>query len=304
MRRHRGAVPTNALDMRRVSRRFRAGIDGCSAVVTALRDVSLRVARGECVGVCGPSGAGKTTLLLVAAGLLAPDTGAVWRASTEWVDEASDALGFLSVRGALAYAQSQRELAGRACDGDLAAILQRAELAEVAQLRVGQLTAGLRARLRIAHALLARPALLCIDEPLAGIGPVERRSYAAFLATLQRAGMALLLSARHRALLAPVAARVVTLDAGRILDATEDPGAIELHVRTPGSAAGLLAAHLTGVERHGRTVRVPLARASAEEILSTCLALGIRVRGSRIVSAGTTGRVAEPEAPSLLDDAS
>ncbi|MBI1809558.1 MAG: ATP-binding cassette domain-containing protein [Gemmatimonadetes bacterium] len=297
-------MSSNALDMRRVSRRFRAGIDGCSAVVTALREVSLRVARGECVGVCGPSGAGKTTLLLVAAGLLSPDAGAVWRASAEWVDEASDALGFLTVRGALEYALSQRELAGRSCDGDLAAILERAELAEVAGSRVGQLTAGFRARLRVAHALLARPALLCIDEPLAGIGPVERRRYATFLASLQRDGMALLLSARHRALLAPVAARVVTLDAGRLLDASEDPGAIELHVRTPIAAAGILASHLTGVERRGRTLRVPLARASAEEILSTCLALGIRVRGSRIVSAGPPGRVAEPDAHEELDDAS
>jgi ABC-type multidrug transport system ATPase subunit len=297
-------VPTNALDLRRVTRRFRAGIDGCSAVVTALRDVSLQVARGECVGVCGASGAGKTTLLLIAAGLLTPDAGAVWRASASWVDESSDALGFLTVRAALEYARTQRELAGRDADDDLDGILARTALAEVAHVRVAQLTPGFRARLRMAHALLERPVLLCADDPIAGLDAAERRRYAAFLGDLQRAGHALLLSARHRALLAPLAVRVVTLEAGRLLDADADPGALELDVHTPRVAAGILSSHLTGVERRGRVVRVPLARISAEEILSACLALGIRVRGSRIVSAGTPSRVAERPDVSALDDAS
>ncbi len=285
-------MSTNALDLRRVSRRFRAGIDGCSAVVTALQGVSLQVARGECVGLCGAPGAGKTTLLLIAAGVLHPDAGAVWRAPAAWVDESSDALGFLTVRAAIEYAQTQAELAGRDADGDVDGVLARAALAEVAHVRVAQLTAGCRARLRVAHALLTRPVLLCIDDPLAGLDAAERRRYAAFLGGLQRAGLAVLLSARHRALLAPVAARVVTLHAGRLLDADADPAALELDVRPP-AAAAVLAGHFIGVQRRGRRVQVPLARVSAEEILSACLALGIRVRGSRIVSAPMPGRVAE-----------
>ena len=297
-------MSATALDLRRVSRRFRAGIDGCSAVVTVLREVSLQVGRSECVGICGAAGSGKTTLLLLAAGLLSPDSGAVWRAPAAWVDEASDALGFLTVRAALEYARTQRDLAGRDTDDDVPGILARAALTEVAHLRVGQLTAGFRARLRVAHALLERPVLLCIDDPLAGLAASERRRYAAFLAELQRAGHAILVTARHRALLSPVAARVVTLHAGRLLDADADPGALELEVHGPLAAEGLLAAHHAGVVRHGRALRIPLARASAEEILSTCLALGIRVRGSRIVASANPGRVAEGGAPAELDDAS
>lgn len=297
-------MSTTALDLRRVSRRFRAGIDGCSAAVIALREVSLQVARGESVGVCGASGAGKTTLLLVAAGLLTPDSGAVWRAPAAWVDEASDALGFLSVRAGLEYTRTQRELAGRDADDDLDGVLRLTALLEVAQLRVAQLTPGLRARLRVAHALIARPVLLCIDDPLAGLDAAERRRYAAFVGDLQRAGHALLLSARHRALLAPIAARVVTLHAGRLVDIAGNAGALELDVHAPAVAAGLLASHLTGVARRGHTVHVPMARASAEEILSTCLALGIRVRGSRIVTAATPNRVAEHPAAMEFDDAS
>lgn len=297
-------MSTTALDLRRVSRRFHAGIDGCSATVTALREVSLQVVRGESVAVCGPPGAGKTTLLLVAAGVLAPDSGAVWRAPAAWVDDSSDALGFLTVRAALEYARTQRDLAGRDAVDDLDGVLRQTALLEVAQRRVAELTPGFRARLRVAHALLARPVLLCIDDPLAGLDAAERRRYAAFVGDLQRAGHALLLAARHRALLAPIAARVVALHAGRLVGIDGDAGALELDVRAPAVAAGLLASHLTGVARRGRTVHVPMARASAEEILSTCLALGISVRGSRIVSATSPSRVAEGPALDEFDDAS
>ena len=297
-------MSTTALDLRRVSRRFRAGIDGCSATVSALREVSLQVARGESVGVCGAAGAGKTTLLLVAAGLLTPDAGAVWRAPAAWVDGASDALGFLTVRAALEYARTQRAQAGREPADDLDGVLRLTALCEVERLRVAELTPGFRARLRVAHALLARPVLLCIDDPLAGLDAAERRRYAAFVGDLRRAGHGLLFAARHRALLAPIAARIVNLQAGRLVDVAGDAGALELDVPAPAVAAGLLASHLTGVARRGRTVRVPMARASAEEILSTCLALGIRVRGSRIVSAATPSRVAEHPAEMEFDDAS
>jgi energy-coupling factor transporter ATP-binding protein EcfA2 len=70
-------VPTPALELIAVSRRYRAGLAGCSGEVAALDRVSLRVERGECVGVVGGPGAGKTTLLLCAAGLLRPDSGIV-----------------------------------------------------------------------------------------------------------------------------------------------------------------------------------------------------------------------------------
>src|SRR5688500_4932254 len=66
-----------ALEMRRVVKRYRAGIRGCSAGIDVLRDVDLRVHAGESVGVVGAPGAGKSTLLLVASGAMRPDDGAV-----------------------------------------------------------------------------------------------------------------------------------------------------------------------------------------------------------------------------------
>jgi hypothetical protein len=85
-----------ALELISVSRRYRAGLSGCSGEVAALDRVSLRVERGEFVGLVGGPGAGKTTLLLCAAGLLRPDSGIVrgsgvtYAASIERFEEIGD----------------------------------------------------------------------------------------------------------------------------------------------------------------------------------------------------------------------
>jgi energy-coupling factor transporter ATP-binding protein EcfA2 len=88
-----------ALELIAVSRRYRAGLAGCSGEVAALDRVSLRVERGEIVGLVGGPGAGKTTLLLCAAGLLRPDAGIVrghgvtYAASIERFEEIGDDRG-------------------------------------------------------------------------------------------------------------------------------------------------------------------------------------------------------------------
>jgi energy-coupling factor transporter ATP-binding protein EcfA2 len=65
------------LELRGVSRSYRAGIPGCCASALALRDVSLVLQPGELVALGGRRGSGKSTLLLIAAGLMRPDAGVV-----------------------------------------------------------------------------------------------------------------------------------------------------------------------------------------------------------------------------------
>ncbi|MEO7084183.1 MAG: ATP-binding cassette domain-containing protein [Gemmatimonadaceae bacterium] len=66
-----------ALELRSVTKRYLAGIHGCSAQADALRGVDLSVLEGESVAVVGGAGTGKSTLLFLAAGLLIPDHGVV-----------------------------------------------------------------------------------------------------------------------------------------------------------------------------------------------------------------------------------
>ena len=212
-------MPTAALTLESVTRRFRAGVPGCSAEVTALTDVSLHVARGECVGVAGSAGSGKTTLLMCAAGLLAPDAGTVRSARCAYASAHGVAHPFLGVRASLEFAASVRELEGDSTEPDIDGLLAQTGLSELGRSRIGTLTPGMRARTVVAHLLLGAPRVLCIDDPLSALSAVERLHFASLLQALCSEGVAVILSARDPALCDGVANRVVLLQGGRVIEA-------------------------------------------------------------------------------------
>jgi ABC-type multidrug transport system ATPase subunit len=246
-RAHLAAVLPIALELRSVTRRYRAGVAGCSGAVTALDRVSLTVAAGECVGVAGAPGAGKSTLLLCAAGILRPDEGSV-RSLTA---------AFVARRGS-----SEAQLGSHAA---------------------------------LTHALGAAPRVLCLDDPLSLLDAPARDRYVALLNELRAAGIAVLVSGRDPAALAASASRVITLDAGRILRATARRRTLELEVGMPSFAAAALAGRIPSVRRLGHALRVALDDVTAEQVLSECRQLGIRVHGSRVITTAAAGRVAEPD---------
>jgi ABC-type multidrug transport system ATPase subunit len=240
-------VPPLALELCSVTRRYRAGVTGCSGEVTALDRVSLTVATGECVGVAGAPGSGKSTLLLCAAGILRPHEGTVRAVPA----------AFVARRGS-----------GEAQLGSHAAL---------------------------ANALRAAPRLLCLDDPLALLDESARERYLTLLHELRGAGVAVLISGRNPQALDSSSSRIVMLESGRISRAVQRRRTLELEVGMPSYAATALANRIPSVRRLGHALRVALDEVTAEEVLSACLALGIRVHGSRVITTAAPGRVAEAE---------
>jgi putative ABC transport system ATP-binding protein len=236
-----------ALELRSVTRRYRAGVTGCSGEVTALDRVSLTVAPGECVGVAGAPGSGKSTLLLCAAGILRPHEGTVRAVPA----------AFVARRGS-----SEAQLGSHAA---------------------------------LTHALRAAPRLLCLDDPLALLDESARERYVTLLHKLRGAGVAVLISGRNPQALDSSSSRIVTLESGRISRAVQRRRTLELEVGMPSYAATALANRIPSVRRLGHALRVALDDVTAEEVLSACLALGIRVHGSRVITTAALGRVAEAE---------
>jgi putative ABC transport system ATP-binding protein len=236
-----------ALELRSVTRRYRAGVTGCSGEVTALDRVSLTVAPGECVGVAGAPGSGKSTLLLCAAGILRPHEGTVRAVPA----------AFVARRGS-----SEAQLGSHAA---------------------------------LTHALRAAPRLLCLDDPLALLDESARERYVTLLHKLRGAGVAVLISGRNPQALDSSSSRIVTLESGRISRAVQRRRTLELEVGMPSYAATALANRIPSVRRLGHALRVALDDVTAEEVLSACLALGIRVHGSRVITTAAPGRVAEAE---------
>jgi molybdate transport system ATP-binding protein len=201
-------------------------------------DAALRARPGEPIALLGPNGAGKSTLLAALAGLLAIDGGRIAMGEAVLDDPAADVFvpperrpvgvvlqspalfPHLDARDNVAFglrAGGMRRAAARAA---AEAELDRHGLADLAGRRPAALSGGQAARVALVRALIRRPALLLLDEPLAAIDaagrPALRAQLAADLAAF--AGAAVLVTHDVRDAQA-LAARVVVLDDGRVVQA-------------------------------------------------------------------------------------
>jgi ABC-2 type transport system ATP-binding protein len=155
---------------------------------TAVDDLSFDVARGEVLGFLGPNGAGKSTTLRVLAGFLDPTEGAVTVAGHDMATESLEArrcIGYMPEGVPLypemrvvEYLRFRAELklvarAARASYVDDA--MTKAGVLDVASMRIGHLSKGYRQRVGLADALVARPPLIILDEPTAGLDPNQIR---------------------------------------------------------------------------------------------------------------------------------
>jgi ABC-2 type transport system ATP-binding protein len=160
----------------------------------ALRGVSFEATAGEQVAVIGPNGAGKTTLLSILAGISKPDEGEVGSVNGEvgWVPQQAALYRRLTVEeNLLLFAR----LEGR---GDPRASAE--EMLELTGLRdrrseiVARLSGGNQQRINIAIGLLARPAVLLLDEPSVGLDPRQRARLWEFVSGLAGRGTTVIFS--------------------------------------------------------------------------------------------------------------
>jgi ABC-type multidrug transport system ATPase subunit len=287
---------TPALELRAVSKRFEAGVTGCSLVVDALRCIDLIVRRAELVAIAGPRGAGKTTLLRCAAGMLRPTSGEIrWLGDARAVRPGTVALAsehaaydlFLTVREtmevvAAAHCGSPKIPAERVCRA-----IDAGGLSDVADARITLLSRSHRARLALAQALLTQPQILLADELLTGHDTQDRTELAQRLLTLAGEGVAVLLAARDARAVESLPARLLALDQGELCEATRSSirpsRALELQVDDATSALERLHGFRLTPTRRPNRLRVPLDSISAEEVLAACVREGVRVHASRVV---------------------
>lgn len=192
----------------------------------ALDGLSLRVERGERVALVGPNGAGKTTIARIACGVVLPDGGSVRVDGQDAARgvRARSRVGFArpddpALHPRLSALESLRFHAALygAGGGDVAlrAALAGVQAGALAGRRVQTLSAGEKARVSLAKALLHRPALLILDEISRVLDPGASSRARALLAEYARGGGAVLL-VTHDLAEAALCDRVVVLEGGRV----------------------------------------------------------------------------------------
>jgi ABC-2 type transport system ATP-binding protein len=160
----------------------------------ALKGVDFSAKPGELVAVIGPNGAGKTTLLSILAGTLKPDGGTVDSPNGDvgWVPQQAALYRRLTIEeNLLLFAR----LEGR--DDPRAAVTEMLELTGLAARRdelVARLSGGNQQRVNIAVGLMARPAVLLLDEPSVGLDPRQRARLWGFVSGLAGRGTTVIFS--------------------------------------------------------------------------------------------------------------
>lgn len=158
--------------------------------VKALRDVSLQIPKGM-FGLLGPNGAGKSTLMRTIATLQEVDEGSIHLGSLnirEQPNELKKVLGYLPQQFGVYPALSSEMLMNHLAvlkgivnrkerKEIIEALLHKVNLYEVRKQKLGEFSGGMKQRFGIAQALLNNPKLLIVDEPTAGLDPVERNRF-------------------------------------------------------------------------------------------------------------------------------
>ena len=200
---------------------------------SALQDVNCAVREGEFFGLLGPNGAGKTTLFKILATLVTPDHGratilgldlvrdadAVRRVLVPVVADERSLRWRLSARDNLRLYADLYKTPRKGVSNSVDELLQLVGLADTGTKMVGQFSSGMRQRLQIARALLARPRILLLDEPTRGLDPVSARTLRAFLREdlCERHGCTVLLATHNTEEAFDLCDRVGILDGGRLL---------------------------------------------------------------------------------------
>ncbi len=152
----------------------------------AVEKVSFSIRANEVVGFLGLNGAGKTTTLKVLAGLLLPSGGGVMVDGVDMSESPTDVrgrIGFLpedpplytemTVRDFLAFVGGLRGMTAQALQDRIPVVLNKANLNDVADRVIAELSHGYRKRVGIAQAIVHAPKLVILDEPISGLDPVQ-----------------------------------------------------------------------------------------------------------------------------------
>lgn len=160
-------------------------------------DIDLVVSRGEVLGLLGVNGAGKTTTLRMIAGVLTPTSGSVRIDGAELAEQpelARRRIGYLPERPPLhdeltvgeylAFCARLRDIDRATVEAAVVDALASCDLTEQRQRLIGSLSQGFRQRVGIAQAIVHQPDIVVLDEPAAGLDPVQALALRALISDL------------------------------------------------------------------------------------------------------------------------
>ncbi len=272
----------------------------------AVRDLSLRIEAGTMFGLLGPNGAGKTSSIRMMVGITVPDSGTVSLFGRPFTRESLKKVGYLpeerglyrkmKVMDQLIFMGQLHGLTAELAAKRAQAWCERLQILDAAQNKTEELSKGMQQKIQFIVTLLHEPELIIMDEPFAGLDPVNATLLQDTLLDLKKAGRAILFSTHRMDQAEKLCDEICLIHRGEavlsgrmrevksryernrviidfegedgflnheaIAECKEYPGHVEIRLKEHGDAQALLRA----AEQHARIYRFELVEPSLEEI--------------------------------------
>ncbi len=196
-----------------------SGLTRRFGATTALAGLTLEVPRGEMFALIGPDGAGKTTFFRLVAGVLAPTSGTVTRATGTFglVSQRFGLYQDLSIDENMRLRADLYSVPRDEAQRRATRLLDMVGLSPFRARLAGALSGGMKQKLALAAALVTEPDLLLLDEPTTGVDPLSRREFWKMLHELSHRGLTIVVSTPYMDE-AEYASRIGFLDGGHLVD--------------------------------------------------------------------------------------
>lgn len=199
---------------------------------TVVSDVSIKVSRGEVVGILGPNGAGKTTSFYMVVGLVKPNDGRVIFDGNDVTKlpvymRARLGLGYLAQEASIFRKLTVEEnvlaileslpISRKERKERLTELLESLRLSHVAKQKAYTLSGGERRKLEIARALVRRPTILMLDEPFSGVDPLAVKDIKQIVLDLKTSGLGIVITDHNVRDTLDIVDRAYLIYEGRVL---------------------------------------------------------------------------------------
>ena len=195
---------------------------------TALKNINLNIKKGEIFAMLGPNGAGKTTLISIICGIVKPTSGNVTVEDFDIINdyrETRSRIGLVPQELTLEQFETvfnnvsySRGLYGKKPDSShIEKVLKQLSLWDKKNLRLNQLSGGMKRRVLIAKALSHEPTILFLDEPTAGVDVELRKEMWKVVESLRETGVTIILTTHYIEEAEAIADRVGVINQGEII---------------------------------------------------------------------------------------
>ena len=267
--------------------------------ITAVDDVSFTVEKGEIFGLLGPNGAGKTTSIRVLLDIFKPDSGTVSILGGGMNEAKKERVGYMpEERGlyqdvqldrCLIYLATLKGLTSAEAHLRMNTYLERFDLAAHSKKKVKELSKGMQQKAQLLVTLLHQPELLIVDEPFAGLDPVNTQMVKDLLREQRDRGVTILMSTHQMHQVEELCDRLVLIDHGRTV---LYGGLDEIRQQFSGHAVLVRSSEtiptLPGVEtveRHNSAYRLTLSpTTNTQDVLRALVERGIPIQQFEIAA--------------------